>query len=921
VASGIAQRISVTDVPPPQPGERACAWLTAAYPRAFRDRFEAGMRNALAEDYAIVRREGLRARVKFWIVSAFDALRFGLAERFSTAGPPPQRDPSRPKGAAMSAFRVDLRDAWRSLRATPVVTVACVLSLALGIGANTALFSIVNSLLLKSLPVRDPARLVLIDDGPWTNPIWEQIRDRQSQVFDGAFAWSSHRFDLSTHGESDIVAGAYASGNMFDVLGVAPILGRTLNVNDDVRGLGPDGPVAVISEQFWRHRFGSANDIVGKTLTISRKPFTIVGVLPAHFLGPEVGSSGDVIVPIAAEAVLDGRSMLDQRSAWWLDIMARLKPGQTKEAAAAALHGIQPQIRTATIPQNWEKKDQDQFLAQPLALLSAATGESSLREKFQRPLTILLVVVGLVLVIACANIANLLIARASARRHELSLRLALGATRWRIAMQLLFESLFMALAGATAGLFIAQWASQLLVRQLATSTSLVTLDLAIDWRVLIFTTGVAVVTALLFGLAPAVGVGRIAPSEALKERGRGVTGDARFGVRNALVVAQIGLSLALVVGAGLFVHTFATLTNRPSGFNADGLLLAHVDIRRSAVAPDNRLELFDRLREAAAAVPGVSMASASVVTPVGNIRWNTEVEVPDGPKLVGRESLSWVNGVTPGWFATYGTKLESGRDFDERDRKGTPIVAIVNDAFAHKFFPGVASPIGRTFNERLPGTVTTYEIVGVVEDAAYTSLRSEPSPIIYEPLAQTDDANSSALSYGLRLRPGSTAGVTRALASAFDNIDGGISVRFELLADQLRSSLRQERLLAMLAGFFGVLALILSALGLYGVTSYAVGRRRAEIGIRLALGATRAGIVQLVLGRVSWLVGFGILGGTALSLWLAKYVSTLLYGVQSRDPWTLAGAAIVLGAVGLLAGWLPAQRASRVDPTAALRTE
>ena len=913
----------MSDFPPSLPGERACAWLTAAYPRAFRERFEAGMRDALAEDYAIARREGLRARVRFWIASTFDAVRFGLAERFASAGPPLQPDPPRRKGAVMSAFRIDLRDAWRSLQATPVVTAVCVLSLALGIGANTALFSILNSLLLKSLPVHDPARLVLIEGGTWTNPIWEEVRNRQSEVFDGAFAWSSQRFDLSMHGESDFAAGAYASGNMFDVLGVAPILGRTFNASDDVRGLGPDGPVAVISESFWRRRFGSANDIVGRTITLSRKPFTIVGVLPAHFFGPEIGSAGDVIIPVADEAFIDGpANRLDRRSTWWLDIMARLKPGQTIEDASTALHGIQPQIRAATIPQNWDKHDQDQYLTEPLTLTSAATGESALRQKFQRPLTILLVVVGLVLVIACANIANLLIARASARRHELSVRLALGATRWRIAVQLLFESLILALAGATAGLFMAQWASQLLVRQLATSTSFVTLDLAIDWRVLIFTTGVAFVTALIFGLAPAAGVGRIAPSEALKERSRGIAGDARFGVRNVLVVAQIGLSLALVVGAGLFVHTFTTLTTQPTGFNADGLLLAHVDVRRSGVTPDNRLVLFDRLREVASAVPGVSMVSASVVTPVGNVRWNMEVHVPDGPQLVGRQSLSWVNGVTPGWFATYGTKLESGRDFDERDRQGAPKVAIVNDAFVHKFFPGVASPVGRTFNERVPdGSNTTYEVIGIVEDSAYTSLRSEPSPIVYEPLAQTDDAKGSNLSYGLRLRSGSTAGITRALANAFEGVDGGVAVRFELLSDQLRSSLRQERLLAMLAGFFGVLALVLSALGLYGVTSYAVGRRRAEIGIRLALGATRAGIVQLVLGRVGWLVGLGILGGTALSLWLAKYVSTLLYGVQSRDPWTLTGAAIVLGAVGLVAGWLPAQRASRVDPTTALRTE
>jgi len=902
------------------PADRAPAWLLAVYPRAFRDRFGDGMREALAGDYAIARRNGVRARAKFWIASVVDALRFGLAERLATAGPPPQPDPSRPKGAVMSAFRVDLRDAWRSLRATPVVSVICVLSLALGIGANTALFSILNSLLLKSLPVRDPARLVLIDGGSWTNPIWEQIRDRQSQIFEGAFAWSGQRFDLSTQGESDIVSGAFASGNMFDVLGITPIAGRTFTAADDVRGGGPEGPIAVIGESFWQRRFGGAPDIVGKTLTLSRQPFTIIGVLPPHFLGPEIGWSGDIIVPIADEAVIRGKgSILDDRATWWLDIMARLKPGQTMEAAAAALHGVQPQIREATIPA-WDKKDQDEYLSEPFTLAAAATGESSLREKFQRPLVILLVVVGLVLVIACANIANLLIARATARRHELSVRLALGATRWRIAKQLLIESVLLAGAGATVGLFVAQWAGRLLVRQLATSVNMVTLDLEIDSRVLLFTTGVAIVTALLFGLAPAMGVGGIAPSEAMKARARGIVGDARFGVRNLLVVAQIGLSLALVIGAGLFVRTFASLATRPAGFNPDGLLLAHVDLRRSTVTLENRLVLFDRLREAAAAVPGVSRVAASVVTPVGNVRWNMAVEVPGAAASPPRSRLAWVNGVTPGWFATYGTTLESGRDFDEHDGAGAPRVAIVNDAFARKYFPGV-SPIGKQFGERRPDHPTMYEIVGVVEDSAYSSLRAELGPIVYEPFAQTDDAHGSSLSYSIRVKAGSTAAISRAIVTAFESVDGTVSVRSESLASQLGSSLTQERLLAMLAGFFGALALVLSALGLYGVTAYAVGRRRAEIGIRLALGATRAGIVRLVLGRVGWLVGVGIACGTALSLWLAKYISTLLYGVESRDPWTLAGAAIVLGAVGLIAGWLPAQRASRLDPTVALRTD
>lgn len=905
-------------LPTSRPSERALGWLLCAYPRRFRDRFETGMHDALVHEYALARRAGWRHRLSFWLTAAADIGWFALIEHLATARrPQPQ---VRPKGVLMSSFRVDFRDAWRSLRATPIVSVIAVLSLALGVGANTALFTILNSLLLKPLPVREPSRLVMIDQGPYTNPIWEQIRDREAQIFDGAFAWSSTRFDLSMRGESEFVTGAYASGAMFDVLGVHALIGRTITPADDVRGGGPDGPVVVLGHNFWQRKFSAAPDIVGRTLTLQRKTFTIVGVLPARFLGPEIGWSGDVIIPVSADAVLHPQgSMLDGRSTWWLDIMARLKPGQTAAQAAEILHGAQPQIREATLPEKWSKADLDEYLSRPLVLVSAATGESSLRERFQQPLTILLVVVGLVLVIACANIANLLIARATARRHELSVRLALGASRWRVARQLLLESILLAVAGAAGGLFVAQWASRLLVRQLTTATNVVTLDLALDWRVLIFTTMVATATAMLFGIAPALGVGRIAPREALNERGRGIAGDARFSVRNMLVVAQVALSLALVVGAGLFVHTFASLTTRYAGFNPDPILLARVNVQRSQVTPAGRLALFERLRDAAAAVPGVQSVATSIVTPVGNVRWNTEIEIPGGPELARNERISWMNAVSPGWFATYSMQFRSGRDFDGRDRLGAPPVAIVNDAFVRKYFAG-ADPLGRHFSQREGADEKAIDVIGVVEDAAYSSLRAEPSPTIYVPLAQQTDHDAEQY-LSVRAAAGSPAQLSRPLASALEAVDGGIALTFRPLVDQLDSSIRQERLVALLAGFFGALALTLSGLGLYGVTAYAVGRRRSEIGIRLALGASRPGIVQLVLRRVGWLVGTGVVAGAALSLWLAKYVSTLLYGVKSRDPWTLVGAAAVLATVGLLAGWLPARRASRLDPTVALRME
>ena len=907
-------------MPTLRPGERALGWLVCAYPRQFRDRFEAGMQDALTEDYQMARQAGWRARARFWLASVADVARYSIVEHLAAARRPEPR--VRRKGVLMSSLRADVRDAWRSLRATPVVTVIAVLSLAFGVGANTALFSILNSLVYKSLPVREPARLVQIDGGPWTNPIWEQIRDRQDQVFDGAFAWTSTRFDLSMRGESDLTQGAYASGEFFDVLGVHALIGRTFTKVDDARGGGPDGPVAVIGYDFWQDRFGGATDVVGRTLTLSRKAFTVIGVLPAGFMGPEIGWSANVIIPLSANAVLGGAAnILDVRAAWWLDVMARLKPDQTLEQATQALRGIQPLIHEAAVPLDWSKEDQGNFLKEPFTLIRASNGESNLRAQFQRPLTILLVVVGLVLVIACANIANLLIARATARRHELSVRLALGATRWRLARQLLIESLMLATAGAAGGLLVAQWGSRLLVRQLTTMTNRVTLDLAIDWRILMFTIAVATLTALLFGLAPAMGVGRIVPSEALKERGRGLTGDARLGLRNMLVVAQVALSLALVVAAGLFVHTFASLATRNPGFDPEPLMVVRANVARSQVAPGGRLELFERLRQSAATTPGVASATASVVTPVGNVRWNTLIEPPDGLTLPRDKRMSWLNAVTPGWFATYGVRLKGGRDLNEHDRSGGSPVAVVDETFAHRFFPGVADPVGRHVVRDVPPTgKESIEIVGLVEDTVYSSLRAQPAPTMYLPLAQSEEKGAE-IALTVRAQGGSQAQLSRALATALLDVDGSVALTFRPLSDQLGASLRQERLVAMLAGFFGVLALVLSGLGLYGVTAYAVGRRRAEIGIRLALGSTRAAIVWLVLQRVGWLVGVGVAAGAGLSLWLVKYVASLLYGVESRDPWTLIGAAASLAMVGVLAGWLPARRASRVDPTVALRTD
>jgi predicted permease len=817
----------------------------------------------------------------------------------------------------------DLRSAIRSLRATPVVSLVAILSLTLGIGANTAIFSVVDSLLLRALPVKAPQQLVQLVDAStdpqrsWTYPIWEQIRQRP-QLFEHAFAWSNARFNLAPGGQTEFVEGIWSSGGMFETLGVPALLGRTFSDRDDRRGGGPDGPVAVISYDFWQRRFGGAADAIGRTLDIERVPVTVVGVTPPGFFGPDVGRSFDVILPLGVEPLVRGReSWLDGRSTWWLSVMGRLNQAQSVAGAIQTIREVQPQIRDATHP-GW-----DGYLTDPFALVPAANGDSGLRRRYQRAVVILMSIVALVLLIASANIANLLLARATARRHELSVRLALGASGPQLVRLLFTESLVLAAVGAGLGVLLARWGSRVLVSQLSTDTNRVFLDLSLDWRVLCFTIAATGITALLFGTAPAFRATDVQPIDAIKEHGRGATGHRHGGIAGSLVIAQVALSVILVAAAGLFVRTFASLANLPLGFEPDRVLVVTLNAQRARIAAEERLAVFDRVRQSVRAVPGVAGASLSFITPVTGGGWNGNVDVSGMPLLAGRQAMTFKNAITADWFDTFGTPLVAGRSFTDADRRGAPLVAIVNQAFVRRFMNG-ASPIGHTVRDRgVPGLTNKdvpKEIVGVVADAVYRNLREPIPPTLYVPLAQLNDSFTvPSLSLNVRSDTGSPALLSRSVAAAVASINSDLDVTFRPLGSLVDASLTQERLIATLSGFFGGLALLLAGLGLYGVTSYAVNRRRSEIGIRMALGAAPGGVVRLVLHRVALLVGAGVIAGVLVSLWAARFVDTLLFGLAPRDPMTLAAAALILSAVGALAGWIPARRASRIDPAQVLR--
>ena len=824
----------------------------------------------------------------------------------------------------------DVRFGARLLRRNPTFTLVAVLTLALGTGANAAVFQLVNAVSLRTLPVSDPHELVEVrvdshDRGRtgrfmsrrpmMTHALWEAVRDRQD-AFSSMLAWSPAVFDLAGGGELRPAQGIWVSGSFFQMLGVRAAHGRVFTPADDVRGCSSPG--VVLSDGFWRREYGGDPGAVGRTIRLDGGRFDIIGIAAPGFFGVEVGRSFDVAVPLCSEPLFRGaESGMDRLDSWFLAAVGRLKPGWTLDRASAHLRAISPPIFRDTLPPTYLPETARSYLEFDLMAVQAHTGVSGLRTAYATPLTILFGVTGLVLLIACANLANLMLARAAARAREVGVRLAIGASRSRIVRQLLSESLLLAVIGAAAGLVLARWLGGFLVRFLSTDRVPLFLDLAFDWRVFAFTAAVAGAACLLFGLAPALRATSAArPTAVLGTRGA-TDGVEPFTLRRALVVAQVALSLVLVVGALLFARSLRNLTTLDPGFREDGIVIATLDLRRAGVPTESRRAVFDTLLERFRALPGVERASEAAIAPITGSGWNNAIVI-DGALQPGIVNF---NAVGPGYFHTLGTRFISGRDFTAHDAVGSAPVAIVNDEFVRKYLAG-ADPMGRVFHwQDPPGRepAPRYQIVGVVENSKYTDLREDLPPIAYMPALQEREPGPS-----LEVILQATASlpiVTGAAAQMIREVNPAIAVQFETMERLVHESLMTERLMATLSGFFGALAMLIATVGLYGVMAYMVARRRMEIGIRMALGASRAAVVGMIVGEAARLLAVGLAVGALLAVWAARSARTLLYGVEPSDPATLALAVVVLGSVALAASWLPADRASRAEPTAALRAE
>jgi predicted permease len=805
----------------------------------------------------------------------------------------------------------DLRYALRALGRNRGFAAVAVLSLALGIGANAAIFSLINAVMLRALPVKEPDRLVQITRlspegrfSPLSYRLFEYFRDNMTSI-SGALAQSGGDQAIVIDGEEEFVTAELVSGAYYSVLGIEPAAGRLLGPSDDV--LSPSSLAVVISDGYWRRRFDRSQSAIGKVVTIRDRLFTIVGVTPPSFQSVRAGHRPDIALPLVPMMSEEVRTEITNN---WLSVLGRLKPGATVEQANAEVQVLWRSFLQSQVAQAREK-DRAGILQQRATAFSSSDGINPFRYDYAQSLLILMGIVGLVLMLACVNLSGLLFARAAARQREVSIRLAIGAGRGRLVRQLLTESLVLAAIGGTLGLVLAGWISERLVALFVNGRS-VTVSAAPDWRVFAFTALIALLACIAAGLAPALHAVRFNVNPALKQVR--VRGNRWLG--KSLVIAQLAISMILVVGATLFLRTLVNLYSVERGFDSNGVIVLNVRSSRPYEAARGfavQRAILERLKT----VPGIRSASAANVLPIGGGLWTRGVQI-EGYTFRADESDSvGFNVIAPDYFVTLGTPLVLGREFDDRDTWTSPKVAIVNESFAHYFF-GNAPALGR----RVTSVDVTYEIVGVVRDAKYQNLRQPVMKTMYISWLQRNGDQPTRYSYLARVDMDDPMRLTPSLERLVREVDPSLHVRTTLpYATLVDRSIVTERIMAILGGFFGVLALIVAAIGLFGLMAFQVSRRTNELGVRMALGATRRAMIGLVLRDVAGMVVAGVLIGTVAALTLSGLARSMLFGLTPTDPAAFVVAASVLGLTTLLAGWLPARRASRVDPLIALRQE
>jgi predicted permease len=830
----------------------------------------------------------------------------------------------------------------RALRRSPVFTTAAVLSLALGIGANTAIFSLLDQVVLRSLPVADPERLVAVHGsytGPgqssssWaTNnesvfpyPFYRDLRDRVP-AFAGMLASASAPVRIAWRGNTQAADAELVTGNYFTTVGARAALGRVIAAADD--GAPGGNPVAVLSHGFWANRLGGDPAIVGQTVAINGLPFVVTGVAGADFNGLVQGESPDLYVPIAMQrAIIPTMNALEDRTSSWLNIFARLKPGESVAQAQAATdvvyHGIleadwnQGDLNHGGGPR--DPKAREALLKGRLELRPAAHGITELREKWEKPLTVLMIMVGLVLLISCANVAGLLVARAAGRQREMAIRLALGAKRAALVKQLLTEGVLLAVAGAAAGLVLEYWSTRALLGMLPRDAAAGWVTSSLDARVLGYSLAVSMVCALLFALTPALQATRPDLAATLKDQASNVLSRGHSAqLRRMLVTAQVALSILLVVGAGLFSASAANMVNANRGFRSKRLSIFAVDATLIRTGPVAATAFYHDLLDRLSALPGQGGVAADDGGPYADAGWGSGIRVegyhPDGNRPAGAS----LEAISPGYLRTLGIPLRAGREFNERDTPGAPKAVVVNESFVTRYFGG-QNPMGRHVAMLGPkATAVDREIVGVAADVR-TNVRRETGPTVYFPYTQRE--TPARLAFYVRVT-GDDGRLAAAIRRAVREADAGLPVP-EVKPVELRinESLYTTRLVAVLSTAFGILATLLAAIGLYGVIAYAVARRTGEIGVRMALGALPGDVVRMVLADAGRMVAAGIAIGLAAALVLSRYVESQLFGIQAADLAVYAGAAGALAAVAALAAFVPARRASRIDPVTALRHE